>query len=287
MKKPFFILIALAVGLCFPEFERFQAVIRYFLMTILFFSFLKLKLSWRMYQWKHLYFVLASIGLSLSSYFLLLPFHEILAQSLFLVALAPTAIAAIIFADLFRVDLAFVTAAVIVSNLLTIVTIPFSFTYIIETAIPVSVGQLLGAVAVTIVVPLVASQILVLTRSKAVDFFNRIQWFPFILFCINIFIASAKASHFLRYESDAPWVTVVWIVVAMLLLCIVGFEVGKRVGGDNFRIEGSLALGRKNTMFTIWLATTYLQPIILIAPTAYILIQNVYNAWQLARVGEE
>ncbi|MEM1325974.1 MAG: hypothetical protein AAGI23_08480 [Bacteroidota bacterium] len=287
MKKPLFILAALLLGLCFPYFERFQEVIRYFLMIILFFSFLKLKLSWRMFQWRHLLLLLASIGLSLSGYFLVLPFDEMLAQSVFLVAIAPTAIAAIIFADLFRVDLGFVTAAVIVSNLFAVVTIPLSFTYLIKTAVAVNVFELLKAVFITVVIPLITSQLLILTRSRLVNFFNRIQWFPFVLFCINIFIASAKASYFLRYESDAPWRAVAIIVGAMMMLCVIGFQVGKRVSGKNLAIEGSLALGRKNTMFTIWLATTYLQPIVVIAPTAYILIQNAYNAWQLGRVEKQ
>lgn len=283
MKKPLLILIALALGVCFPYFERFQFVIRYFLMTILFFSFLNLRLSWQMYSWRHLGLVAGSIGLALLSYVILLPFGEAIAQSAFLVTLAPTAIAAIIFADLFKVDLAFVTAAVIVSNLATVITIPIAFTYLLKTAVEVNVLELLQAVGITIVVPLVAAQLIVRSRSRLLPVLMKLQWFAFSLFVCNIFIASAKASHFLQYESEAAWQSVATLIAVMAILCIFLFNIGKLFGSPQQRLAASLSLGRKNTMFTIWLATAYLEPIILIAPTAYILLQNVYNAWQLGR----
>lgn len=283
MKKPLFILIALALGVCFPYFERFQFVIRYFLMTILFFSFLNLRLSWQMYTWRHLGLVVGSVGLALLIYYITLPLGESIAQSAFLVAIAPTAIAAIIFADLFKVDLAFVTAAVIISNLATIITIPIAFTYLLETAVKVNVFELLQAVGITIVVPLVAAQLIVRSRSRVLPFLMKLQWFAFSLFVCNIFIASAKASHFLQYESESGWESIAVLIATMAVLCIFLFQIGKLFGGKTHQMAASLSLGRKNTMFTIWLATAYLEPIILIAPTAYILLQNVYNAWQLAR----
>lgn len=39
--------------------------------------------------------------------------------------------------------------------------------------------------------------------------------------------------------------------------------------------------GQKNTLLAIWLAYTYLSPVISIAPSSYILFQNIVNSWQL------
>ena len=57
-------------------------------------------------------------------------------------------------------------------------------------------------------------------------------------------------------------------------------------GAKDLNIEMSMALGRKNTMFALWLALTFLEPVTALAPIFYILFQNLYNArqmWQVSR----
>lgn len=40
-------------------------------------------------------------------------------------------------------------------------------------------------------------------------------------------------------------------------------------------------LCQKWTLLAIWVAYTYLSPVISIAPSSYILFQNIVNSWQL------
>jgi BASS family bile acid:Na+ symporter len=40
-------------------------------------------------------------------------------------------------------------------------------------------------------------------------------------------------------------------------------------------------VGQKNTIFAIWLSLNFLNPIASIAPTAYIVWQNLINSWQM------
>jgi BASS family bile acid:Na+ symporter len=40
-------------------------------------------------------------------------------------------------------------------------------------------------------------------------------------------------------------------------------------------------VGQKNTIFAIWLSLNFLNPIASIAPTAYIVWQNLANSWQM------
>lgn len=69
-----------------------------------------------------------------------------------------------------------------------------------------------------------------------------------------------------------------------LLLCIIQFAVGRYIG-HFFRstVNAGQALGQKNTVFAIWMAYTYLNPLSSVGPGCYILWQNIINSveiWQ-------
>ncbi|MEK7414548.1 MAG: hypothetical protein AAB263_14635, partial [Planctomycetota bacterium] len=49
--------------------------------------------------------------------------------------------------------------------------------------------------------------------------------------------------------------------------------------------EASQSLGQKNTTLTIWMAATFANPIVALAPTFYVLWHNLVNAAQLAHKG--
>ena len=66
--------------------------------------------------------------------------------------------------------------------------------------------------------------------------------------------------------------------------CIVQFWFGKRAGSvQDDSITSGQALGQKNTVFAIWTAYTYLNPLSSLAPGTYVLWQNIFNSWQLWR----
>ena len=69
-----------------------------------------------------------------------------------------------------------------------------------------------------------------------------------------------------------------------LALCLAQFGIGRWLGrkyGD--AVAGGQSLGQKNTVLAIWMAQTFLNPLSSVAPTAYILWQNMVNSWQLYR----
>lgn len=81
------------------------------------------------------------------------------------------------------------------------------------------------------------------------------------------------------FNSDAS----AWLVASGgLIACIVQFFLGKRIGGVyGDRISAGQALGQKNTVLAIWMASTYLYPTAVVAPGSYVLWQNLFNSWQL------
>lgn len=74
-----------------------------------------------------------------------------------------------------------------------------------------------------------------------------------------------------------------WLVaIGGLFTCVVQFLLGKRIGSVyHDRISAGQALGQKNTVLAIWMASTYLHPLATIAPGSYVLWQNVINSYQL------
>ena len=81
------------------------------------------------------------------------------------------------------------------------------------------------------------------------------------------------------FNSDAS----AWLVaLGGLFTCILQFFFGKRIGSMyNDRISAGQALGQKNTVLAIWMASTYLHPLATIAPGSYVLWQNIINSYQL------
>jgi BASS family bile acid:Na+ symporter len=89
---------------------------------------------------------------------------------------------------------------------------------------------------------------------------------------ITLFIINADAAPMLGIE----------LALVALVLCIVQFKAGRFLGrytGDV--VATTQSVGQKNTIFAIWLSLNFLDPIASIAPTAYIVWQNLTNSWQM------
>lgn len=72
------------------------------------------------------------------------------------------------------------------------------------------------------------------------------------------------------------------IAVLAFLLCLIQFAVGRYVGHFFGRtVEAGQALGQKNTVFAIWIASNYLNPLSSIGPGCYILWQNIINSVEI------
>ena len=75
------------------------------------------------------------------------------------------------------------------------------------------------------------------------------------------------------------------IALASLLACIFQFWAGKKIGARyGQKITAGQSLGQKNTVFGIWMAYTFLDPVTSVAGGFYSLWHNIYNTWQLYRV---
>ena len=66
-----------------------------------------------------------------------------------------------------------------------------------------------------------------------------------------------------------------------MIVCI-QFIIGKRIGSAyRDTIAAGQGLAQKNTVLSIWMAMTFLNPQAAIGPGACLLWQNVFNSWQI------
>lgn len=75
------------------------------------------------------------------------------------------------------------------------------------------------------------------------------------------------------------------IALASLIACAFQFWAGKKIGGIyGDRITAGQAMGQKSTVFAIWMAYTFMDPLTSVSGGFYSLWHNAYNSWQLYKI---
>ena len=109
----------------------------------------------------------------------------------------------------------------------------------------------------------------------------------FYLWAFSLFIVTSVTVRFLIDHGGENPRAVVGLLLVSLVLCVAQFLIGRCIGrryGDP--ISSGQGLGQKNTILAIWMAQTYLHPLTAVAPSGYILWQNIINSYQLWRHGK-
>ena len=103
----------------------------------------------------------------------------------------------------------------------------------------------------------------------------------FPIWLINLLIISANASDFLRHRNTESVSMLAIIALISLVICIINFGLGAYLGGRSHWQEASQSLGQKNLSFVIWIALTFINPLVAMGPTFYILYHHLYNSWSI------
>jgi BASS family bile acid:Na+ symporter len=130
-------------------------------------------------------------------------------------------------------------------------------------------------------VPLILAQLVPHLPVGAQESVRKGKAFSFPIWLLNLFIISANASNFLRTENSNSVFTLMIIALVSLVLCIVNFGLGALLGGRRNWLEASQSLGQKNLSFVIWIALTFINPLVAMGPTFYILYHHLYNSWSI------
>ena len=284
---------AMLVGaLLTPYLYRFTFILPYSLFVMLALSYTRFKPSDLRIEPLHYALFAAQWIVGLLIYFVLAPLNPILAQGLALIALTPTATSAAVITMMLGGSIAFVTSFLIPCNILIALTAPL----LISAVYPDMGGTymdnvlaILGQVSALLILPLALIWGLRYLAPRVHDGLSKYVGLTFYVWMVNVAIISANTIHTFMTSDiltirDAFVYTVSAAGLAVILYYI-GQKLGAYYGGQ--RVNGRQSLGQKNTILAIWIAQTFMNPVVFIVPAFYVIWQNVLNSIELAIVNKE
>ena len=285
MLKSILILVALGIGIFLPQLNAYTFTLRPFLMLLLFFSFLNIRIDGSIFSRQQAWIALLLPPTGIAVYFLGRLYDDNLGLTLLLMGLAPTAVITPVLAELMRRRAGYMVGAIIVTHAVFAVTVPVVLPWLLGVSLSLaSLGRLVVTIGSTILLPLLAAQAFRILGGPVLGLLRRVAPYGFALFLSNIMVASGSLSHYLRYEGDTPLFFVGITALCITILMVINFALGGKISPVGHAVEGSLALGRKNTMLSIWIALEYINPLVVLGPMLYILLQNVFVAGQIVYV---
>ena len=236
------------------------------------------------------HFILQAIRIVLSGLLVLAILHttnpmaKLVLEGSFVCVICPTAAAAPVITERLGGSIASLTIYTILANVVTSVIIPLFFPMVEKSAditFLTAFVMILRRITFVLIVPLCLA---LLTRKflpKVAARIKETKNLAFYLWGFNLSIIMGLTIR--NILATQVYGTILALLLLLpLVISLLLFSIGKAVGyryGDS--ISAGQALGQKNTVVGIWLTIAFLNPIASIAPCAYVVWQNLINAWQL------
>ena len=275
------LLLTMLLGALVPQAHALSFLIQYLLMVMLFFAFLDIEFKPESFQKSVLWVLLANMAVAFLSYAAIVKFDLTLALAAFMTAVAPTAIAAPVIISFIQREVEYVVTAVVLTNIASALIVPLALPTLLGTTIQISVWQVLKPVLLVMFVPLILSRLVPYLPVVAQGVIRKGKSSSFAIWLLNLFIISANASDFLRNDRTDSISTLMVIALVSLVICVINFGVGALLGGRTHWQEASQSLGQKNLSFVIWVALTFINPLVAMGPMFYILYHHLYNSWSI------
>ena len=235
------------------------------------------------FQWNLL--LVQMLGSSIA-YCVLFPVSEPVATAAFSCIFMPTATAAPVVTGMLGGSVTKLATYSLLSNLTVAVTAPAFLSIVNDSGrdIPFtdSFTTICAQVIPLLILPLVVALLLRYSAPRVHRTIAEHQSISFWLWAVALFIVMGRAVSFMIKQPLSELPVMLGMAAASLVVCCLQFIIGRKVGarlGD--RISGAQGLGQKNTILGIWMALTYLHPLVSIGPAAYIVWQNIINSTQL------
>lgn len=253
-------------------------------MIQLVFAFVNLS-RFRIHEYKqHLYILLFMIFFSLILFFSINFFNRSLAIVAFIIAISPAAIASTVITNLLDKNITYVAGFVIISNLFVAFLLPLILPFLVHSDFRINnFLVILFSTLSVIIIPFIIAYILKFClKDKVKEYALKQKNIQFYLWLLLMYLAISKASYFIRINENL-YSEIISIAILTAVICFVNYIVGRKIGTKKFKLESSIILGQKNTAFMIWFSLTFLNPLIALGPTCYVLFQNLYNSYLLSK----
>jgi len=226
-----------------------------------------------------LWVLLANVAIAFVAYAVLIPFSLTLALAAFMTAIAPTAIGAPVVISLIQRKVEYIVASVVLTNIASALIIPVVLPSLIGTAVQISIWAVLKPVLIVMLVPFILSRIVLFFPSGTQNIIRKGRMVSLPLWLVNLFIITANASNYLRNGNTNSISMLAVVAFVSLVICLINFSVGALLGGRGHWQESSQSLGQKNLSFVVWIALTFINPLVSLGPTFYAIYHHIYNSW--------
>ena len=255
-----------------------------FIGSMLFVTFCKVDARQIRLQMMHLWLILFQAIGCFVAYYATLPFGEVVAQGAMICVLAPIAMGAVVIGGMLGAKVETMLAYSLLCNIAVAIFAPIILSVYGNGTC--SVGEILGRVAPMLIMPFVLAQLCRLFTPKVSGWVAAHGQISFYIWLMSLIVIIGRTTCFIIDHSEADRLTELLLAVVALVICAMQFIVGRTIGhkyGD--ASAGGQSLGQKNTVMAVWMAQSFLDPLSSIAPTAYIVWQNLVNSYQLYRFG--
>lgn len=285
---------AIILGLLLHKYcAMFSFLVPYIIFSILLLTFSAVDIKKLRMSRLDIWLMLFQITVSLGSYLILkwLGAGSIIAEGVLIGVLCPVASSVAVISCMLGANRETVTAYTIIGNLMVAVVAPIYFSFIgNQQDMPFleSFWMILKRVGFVLGIPFFAAWMLEVWWPKGSDFLRHYKGLSFYLWSLALLFTLGQTIDFIFLHGEGNWSSILWLGVASLLFCVIQFGFGRWLGskyGD--KISGGQLLGQKNTAMGIWMANYYLTPLASVFMAFYSVFQNVWNSWQMWRVGKE
>ena len=256
-----------------------------FIFLMLFMTYCRVDARKIRFSWMHLWLVAFQLVGSVVIYYLLANWNIVIAQGAMICVLTPVAMAAVVIGGMLGACIETMAAYSLLCN------------FVIALIAPImlhdfgngecTMMQIMQRVVPLLIAPFVAGQFCRFAMPRVAGWFTKHGQLSFYVWLMSLIVIIGRTTCFLLdYKTDRG-VEIVLALVA-LAICLLQFVVGRAIGrryGDT--VAGGQSLGQKNTVLAVWLSQSFLSPIACVAPTAYIVWQNLVNSYQIYRAGRK
>lgn len=250
--------------------------------SMLFCTFCRVNVRDMKPSWLHLWLMVVQLVLAVALYFMLLPLGDTIAQGGMICALAPMAMGAVVIAGMLGAKVETMATHSLICNLvIAFVAPPLLSAWGNGTC---TVTEILMRVAPLLITPFLLAQMCRWFTPKVARWIGSHSMISFYIWLLSLILIMGKTTTFIIASGTEHLVVEIILAAVALVVCLLQFRLGRWLGlryGD--RAAGGQALGQKNTVLAIWLAQSFLNPLACVAPTAYIVWQNIVNSYQIYR----
>lgn len=226
--------------------------------------------------------------LGVGIYFALRSWDEILAQGLALIILTPTAVSASVITAMMGGNMGFIIASLIIGNVaMSLLAPPMLSSLYPDTGLSylATVLQILSKVSLLLIMPIVLIWGLRFGLPKVHDRLAKYAGWTFYFWCFSLVIITSNTIRFFKEHGELTLQYGVVIALSVFVVCLLTFVIGRSIGRrmGTLPVNSGQALGQKNTVLAIWVGLTFMNPVVSVIPSFYVIWQNVVNAFQLAQ----